>query len=246
MANQLNPHISVDCVIFGFDFEALRILLVDRELSTSKIPAVKKDLKLPGSLVYDDEDLDTSASRVLKELTGLENIFLRQFHVFGSPARVSNKIDLDWLTYTTSLPISRVVTIAYYSLVKIDEVNSADKLAMHGAHWVALDDVDKLAFDHNEILHTGLETLRSRLRAEPIGFELLPKKFTIRQLQTLYEVISSQKLDSRNFRKKIAKLRYLIPLQEREKKVAHKPAQLYKFDKRLYYKTRKENFVFTL
>ena len=237
MTSNLNPHVSVDCLIFGFNCEALQVLLVERKLTSRK---QKTDLKLPGSLVYNDEDLTEAAHRVLKELTGLNNLYLEQFGVFGAPNRISDKMDLDWLSQTTKLPISRVVTIAYYSLVKLCPNETENQPKIKGAKWVNINDVRKLPFDHNHILEQGLQVLRSRMRTEPIGFELLPRRFTLRQLQTLYEVMYNKPLDNRNFRKKVGKLEYLVPLNAKQKNVAHKPARYYKFDKRCFFQTRKE------
>ncbi len=233
MAVKLNPHVSVDCVIFGFNNMSLKVLLIDRNqgLPMSKQTA-PKSLKLPGSLVYDDEDIDTAAVRVLKELTGLENIYLQQFKVFGSPDRLNKKEDLEWLQSLTKMKINRVVTIAFYSLVKLNQTLPCDGKVI----WSDIKKVPNLAFDHNEIIRQGLLNLRSELKNEPIVFELLPKKFTIRQLQLLYENILDKKLDNRNFRKGIAKWDYVVQINEKEKNVAHKPAQFFKFDKRKYQK----------
>ncbi len=225
---KLNPHISIDCVIFGFDGQKLKILLLERDLEN-----YPTDLKLPGDFITDDEDLDSAASRILNQLTGLENIYLRQFSVFGSPGRINRKRDIEWLRKTTGLPIERVVTIAYYSLIRIKE-SKREKARAQKAVWMDIDEVSELAFDHLQILHEGLATLRTKLQFKPVGMELLPEKFTIRQLQNLYEVILSRSLDNRNFRKKVLKANYLVPLEEKEKDVAHKPARLYSFNKNIY------------
>jgi 8-oxo-dGTP diphosphatase len=229
----LNPHVSVDCVIFGFHAGKLKVLLIERE----KVPKCNikgHKLKLPGNLIAESEDLDISAIRTLKELTGLDNIFLKQFGVFSSPGRLSSAEDLAWLRKTSGLMVDRVVTIAYYSLIKIAESNITEKTL-----WLPVDNLPELIFDHNHIIVKALETLRGEIRSEPLCFELLPKKFTIRQMQNLYEAILGELLDNRNFRKKIKPLEFLIPLSEKEKEVNHKPAQLFKFDKRLYQKHRK-------
>jgi len=236
----LNPHVSVDCVIFGFDNRKLKVLLIERE----KIPGTNlngHELKLPGSLIFESEDLDASAVRILKELTGLENIFLKQFAVFGSPDRLSPKEDLDWLRITSHLMVDRVVTIAYYSLIKISESNITEKTI-----WRPVDELPGLIFDHNLIVEKALGVLRKEMRTEPLCFELLPKKFSLRQMQNLYEAILGENLDNRNFRKKIKRLDFLVSLSEREKGVNHKPAQLFRFDKKLYKKHRKVLSVFYL
>lgn len=230
---KLNPHISVDCVIIGFDGEKLKVLLLKRIINDKNDKKHLIDYKLPGDFITDEEDLNSAANRVLKDLTGLENIYLNQFKVFGKPGRVSKSRDLNWLRDTTGLPIERVVTVAYYSLIRIKQ--SKNKLeGENDAEWINIEDATNLAFDHAEILESGLATLRRKLQFEPVGMELLPEKFTLRQLQTLYEIILSRKLDNRNFRKKVLKANYLIPLSEKEKGVAHKPAQLYSFNKELY------------
>jgi len=229
----LNPHISIDCVIFGFDDDTLKVLLIERE----KIPYSHlggHKLKLPGNLISENEDLDTSAVRTLKELTGLDNIFLKQYAVFGAPDRLTPKEDLEWLRKTSGLKVDRAVTIAYYSLIKISESTITEKTI-----WRPVSNLPALIFDHNLIIHAALDNLHHEFRSNPLCFELLPKKFTLRQMQNIYECVLSQKLDNRNFRKKIRPLDFLIPLPEKEKNVNHKPAQLYRFDKKLYEKNKK-------
>lgn len=236
MTTKLNPHVSVDCVIFGFDGQNLKVLLIDRNFGTyGTEQSVSLTLKLPGSLVYDDEDVDTAAVRVLKELTGLENIYLKQLHVFGSPDRLKKEEDLNWLQQQTRMKINRVVTVAYYSLIKLNKTANLDESVL----WLDVCNLPELAFDHNVIIKKGLEVLQKEIQHEPIVFELLPKKFTIRQLQTLYEIILGRKLDNRNFRKSISNWGYIIPLGEKEKNVAHKPAQYYKFSKSAFQKHQK-------
>jgi 8-oxo-dGTP diphosphatase len=229
----LNPHISVDCVIFGFNDGNLKVLLIEREkISHGHLGGHK--LKLPGNLISENEDLDTSAIRTLKELTGLDKIFLKQFAVFGAPHRLAPWEDLEWLRKTSGLKVERVVTVAYYSLIKISESTITEKTI-----WQPIKDLPELIFDHNKIIQTALENLQNEIRNKPLCFELLPKKFTLRQMQTIYESILNINLDNRNFRKKIRLLDFLIPLPEKEKDVNHKPAQLYRFDTHLYEKTRK-------
>ena len=230
---KLNPHISVDCVIFGFDGENLKVFVLKRSYKSPENSKILTDYKLPGDFITDEEDLNSAANRILNELTGLQNIYLKQFNVFGKPERINKKRDLDWLRETTGLPINRVVTIAYYSLVKINE-SREEKASKNNAEWLNLKDLTELAFDHLTIVNSGLNTLRNKLQFEPVGMELLPEKFTIRQLQNLYEIILGKNLDNRNFRKKVLKANYLIPLEEKEKEVAHKPARLFTFNKELY------------
>lgn len=237
---RLNPHVSVDCVVFGFDSKKIKVLLIEKEKIGGE-DTNKHKLKLPGSLIFEDEDLDESANRTLKELTGLDNIYLKQFQVFGSPDRLTPEEDLNWLRSTTGTNVDRVVTIAYYSLIKLQESTLTDKTL-----WHPVDNVPELIFDHNIIVKMALEALQREIRTEPICFELLPKKFTIRQMQDLYEAILGVKMDNRNFRKKIIPLKFLVQLNEKEKGVSHKPAQLYKFDRKLYAKHRKEVSGFNL
>ncbi len=229
----LNPHVSVDCVIFGFNDNKLKVLLIERERTSGENGKGHK-LKLPGNLISEAEDLDISAKRTLNELTGLENIFLRQFGVFSAPGRLAPKEDLEWLRESSGLMVDRVVTIAYLSLIKIDESKITKKTI-----WVPVDELPELIFDHNRIIKKALDALRKEIRTEPLCFELLPKKFSIRQMQNLYEAILGERMDNRNFRKKVKPLEFLTPLEEKEQDVNHKPAQLFKFDKRMYEKHRK-------
>jgi hypothetical protein len=235
MQSKLNPHISVDCVVFGFDFRQLNILLIRREKFEEDTEPDK--MKLPGSPITDVEDLDQSAYRILRELTGLERIFLKQFAVFSSPERLRPLSDLEWLRKTSGINVERMVTIAYYSLIKIGDAISLP--LSENAQWVDINQIPQLTFDHNEIVEKAVSHLRHEMLTEPLGFELLPKKFTITQLQTLQEVILGKKIDNRNFRKKMLKLKYIVPLDEREKEVSHKPARFYRFDKKIYRQTKK-------
>ncbi|MCP4311634.1 MAG: NUDIX hydrolase [Bacteroidetes bacterium] len=236
----INPHISVDCVIFGFSTSQLKVLLIQRDF-TDEQGAPVHDLKLPGDFITTREDLDLAAARTLKELTGLQNIFLKPFAVFGKPDRIHKNVDLNWFRETTGTEIQRVVTTAYFALINISE-SDKDYALKNNASWIDVNQVPKLAFDHREIIDKGLSHLQYALRNEPIGFELLPEKFTIRKLQILYEVILNCKLDNRNFRKKILKAKHLVQLDEKQAGVAHKPAYYYRFDKTIY-DNNKKNFL---
>jgi len=238
----INPHISVDCVIFGFSTNQLKVLLIEREY-TDEQGKRSSDHKLPGDFISAREDLDKAATRTLEELTGLQNIFLKQYAVFGRPGRISRKIDINWLAETTGMEIRRVVTTAYFALINISESNSEFAIK-NNATWIDINRVPVLAFDHREIIDRGLIHLQNALRNEPIGFELLPEKFTIRELQILYEVILNCNLDNRNFRKKILKAKHLVQLDEKQAGVAHKPPYFYRFDKAIYEKNRKESLGF--
>jgi 8-oxo-dGTP diphosphatase len=237
-----NPHLSVDCVIFGFDGASLRVLLIKRKGSKQEEKESEK-YKLPGDLIIRLEDLYEAAVRVLKELTGLSDIFMKQFHVFGSPDRMANQDDHDWLEQTSGVTITRVVTTAYYSLIRLDKSKS-ENAARYNASWHDINDLPNLAFDHREIIETGISTLQYDVQNNPICFELLPGKFTIRQIQTLYEVIFNQSLDNRNFRKKLLKAPYIEALNEKQKGVAHKPAMFYRFNREEYQKSRKDVFSY--
>ena len=238
----INPHISVDCVIFGFHTNQLKVLLIERAYADSSGQKIN-DHKLPGDFIAINEDLELAASRTLEELTGLKNIYLQQFALFGRPDRIRKRVDIEWLNMTTGHEIHRVVTAAYYSLINITDTNS-DFAIKNNASWIDVKKVPGLAFDHGSIISTGLDHLQCTLRSEPIGFELLPEKFTIRELQTLYEVVLDCTLDNRNFRKKILKSTYLVQLEEKQSGVAHKPAYYYRFDRNLYEKHNKESLGF--
>jgi len=240
-AGKLNPHVSVDCAIFGFDFEELKILLIERE-QPSDIPKdyYYRNISLPGNLILDNEDLDTSAKRVLRELTGLSKIYMEQFYTFGDPNRVKSKYDEDWLKSIRDEPTARVITVAYYSLIKLDKLNLHAASFAKNAAWYPISKIPDLAFDHNQIVHKALYALKQKLHMEPVGFELLPEKFSLGQLQKLYEAILGQPLDKRNFRRKILSKKVLIPLLEKQSGVPHKQAQLYSFDSAKYEAMRKE------
>ncbi len=220
------PALTTDCVVFGLDDEDLKVLLIQRDL-----PPFEGGWALPGGFVRVGESVDDSARRELGEETGLENVFLEQLYTFGEPDRD---------------PREHVVTIAYYALVNlIDHPPKADTDARCAA-WFSLDDVPKLAFDHRTILDCALERLRGKLRYQPIGFELLPEKFTISDLQWLYERILEQELDKRNFRKKLNNLGILEETDEIQQDVAHRAARLYRFDRKRYRALVREGLHFEL
>jgi 8-oxo-dGTP diphosphatase len=239
-----NPFVSVDCVIFGFESEQLKVLLIERDHQK------KRDfgnMALPGDLIFDHENLIMAANRVLEELTGLQNIFLKQVGAFGDPQRIRKERDQQWLRSIRANPDARVITIAYYSLVRIEDFLPQASSFATAANWFDVSEVDDLAFDHFEILSKALSQLRSEINQRPLGFNLMPEKFTLGQLQKLYEIILSKKLDKRNFRRKILKLDILTALNEKEQDVSHKPAQYYQFNVKNYenlVKTGFENFGF--
>ncbi|NCC10971.1 MAG: NUDIX hydrolase [Bacteroidia bacterium] len=231
-----NNHISVDCVIIGFDGEQLNVLLIERVCEEKG--EWTHDMKLPGSLIYQDEDLDEAAARVLQELTGLKNVNMVQFKAFGSKDRTKNPKDVHWLERAMELKVDRIVTIAYLSMVKIDrKLNS--HLADYKASWVPLKQIRTLAFDHNLIIKEALMYIRQYVEFNPAAlFELLPRKFTALQLRVLFELIYEKELDVRNFHKKIAMMEYVVALEERQQGVSHRAARYYRFDKKIYNKLR--------
>jgi len=224
-----NPHISVDCVVFGFDGEFIRVLLIKRKQAGQEVYA------LPGDLLRLSESLDSAASRILNDLTGLKDIYLEQFRTFGDLDRISDPIDIEWLNTIREHPEERVVTIAYYSLIKVDRFDLKASFFAEQVLWQPIDEKRQLAFDHNNIANTAWSMLRDKIRHEPIvAFSLLPDKFTLRQLQGLYESIVGSTLDKRNFRKRIQGKKFITPLDKFESGVAHKPARYYHFNKEIY------------
>lgn len=220
------PSVTVDCVVFGFDEGDLKVLLVQRELEP-----FRGKWALPGGFVREDESLEAAARRELLEETGIEKLYLEQLFTFG-------EVDRD--------PRGRVITVAYYALVKLADHRVRAATDASSAAWFSVSDVPKLAFDHEEILETALTRLKGKVRYQPIGFELLPTKFALSELQHLYEVILEKDLDKRNFRKKILGTELLVELDEIQQDVAHRAARLYKFDDRKYRQLVKQGFNFEL
>ena len=220
-------NLSIDCVILGFDNDQkLKVLLI------KKIINKKNDYQyaLPGDLLRHDEDLLSGGKRILKSLTSLDNIYLKQFHAFGNPERTKQKKDQSWLRLYRKKPEERVVTVGYIALVNMEEyVPQASSFAFE-AEWVGIKDVSNdLAFDHNHILSCGIEYLREQIDHKLIS-NLLPSKFTLSQLQHLYEILLDEKLDKRNFRKNISKIDVIKKTNEKQEGVRHKPAYLYTYD----------------
>jgi 8-oxo-dGTP diphosphatase len=220
------PALTVDCVVFGLDEDDLKVLLIQRDSD----PFAGK-WALPGGFVEMEESLEDAARRELEEETGVRNLFLEQLYTFGGVHRD---------------PRDRVVSVAYYALVKLSNHRVQAATDARQAAWFSADDVPRLAFDHQLVLKTAHERLRGKVRYQPIGFELLPNKFALRQLQHLYETILDRRLDKRNFRKKILGMGLLEELDEVETDVAHRAARLYRFDRRKYKKLTKSGFVFEL
>lgn len=228
----LYPHVSVDCVLLGVNEDRLCVLLVERKIEGSE----HKHYKLPGSLIYESEDLDSAACRVLTEATGLRRVSLKQFRSFGSPLRTRNKDDIQWLENASKMKIGRIVTIAYLALSKIGrKTNPAGN--RHTFKWFPIDEMPHLPFDHKEIVGAAVEEIREWIDKEPaIVFDYLPLKFTAFQLRRTYEIIYNKELDVRNFHKKMSSLEYVVPTDEMEVNVAHRAARYYRFDKVKYNK----------
>ena len=234
----VNPHVSVDCVLIGFDGEQLCVLVI-RQLDAIHEEGLN-NYKLPGSLIYEDEDLDDAEKRVLKELTGLKSVKMIQFRAFGSKDRTRNPKDVRWLERFHSLneKIDRIVTIAYLTLLKIDR-KYTQLSHQYEACWMPVKEVKELAFDHKQIVEEALAYIRQYVENTPSSlFTLLPRKFTASQLRALYEVIYDREFDVRNFHKKIALMDYVVPLEEKERGVAHRAARYYRFDRVIYNKRR--------
>lgn len=228
-------HISVDCVVLGFDGEKLNVLLIRR--TGGEEGRNFHGQKLPGSLIYLDEDLDEAASRVLAELTGLKKVPLLQFRAFGSKDRTSDPTDVQWLERAQKMKIDRIVTIGYVALVRIDRVLS--DFQGYEASWVPIDQVPPLAFDHNVIIQEAIKYINMYIQRDPqVMFKLLPRRFTITQLRKVYQFVTGTSIDARNFYKKLAVMPYVVPMVEKEKGVAHRAARYYRFDAKQFGKTR--------
>ena len=209
--------LSVDCVIFGFDENKLKVLLIRSDLKK-----YQSKWSLLGDLVKPEEDLDASAYRVLKQRTGLNDLYLEQVHTFGE---------------VTRHPAGRVVTVAYCSLINIQHHRL--KILDNELHWHEIENVTDLAFDHQKIFEACYVWLQKRVQEHPLGLSLLPNKFSLRELQNLYEAILNIKLDRRNFRKKFFSMDFLVDMGENEQNVPHRPGRLYKFDYEKYEKEEK-------
>jgi len=232
-------NISVDCVIFGYEENELKVL-VRREFIPSG-GKVYVEWKLPGNHVRRDENINDTASRILKEQTGLENIYMKQFMVFSDPNRLKRRErDYEWIQ--PRLADERVLTVGFYSLVNVKDVDNST--LMEDANWANAYNIEALMFDHNEIYDEAFKKLRYDLLHEPLVFELMPEKFTLTQMQKLYETIFNTTYDKRNYRRKVNKMPYLIQLDEIQTGVSHKPARLYKFDREVYENNRTERFDF--
>lgn len=216
--------VSIDCVVFGFDGEDLKVLLIER----GEDP-YKGKWALPGDLLVPDKDLNSSVNKVLYDLTGLSDLYFEQVETFGE---------------TDRHPLGRVLTTGYYTLVKINDYKLNPSSFASEAKWFSVSRVCPLAFDHNKILNRCINRLKKSVRIKPIGFELLPPHFTLSELQALYESILGVELDKRNFRKKILNMNFLRDTDNVQQNVSHRPAKLFEFDERKYNELKNKGFNF--
>ena len=224
--NEYRTAISVDCVIFGYNDQCLKVLTTPCDM-----PPFEGTYSLVGDLLHPDETLTQAAERILHMRTGLTDVVLEQVEAFSGLDRH---------------PLGRVVTIAYYSLLQLDDSLLKEVVNHANLMWQDVQEVQHLAFDHKEIMDRCLQSLQSHLRERPIGFSLLPEQFSLKQIQTLYETVLGVKLDKRNFRRKLKALNILIDIGETQEMVSHRPAKLYSFDKDAYKQKRKTGFTFQL
>ena len=223
-SSEVIEDLSIDCIIFGFQESKLKVLLVKHASGI-----IKDRWALPGGFVTYDENIDSSAYRLLNDLTGVKELYLEQLQAFG-------KVD--------RYPTKRVITIAYYALAQPENYDLIPGFTASDAKWFSLNSISKLPYDHNQILRFAFQRLKQKVKFEPIGFNLLPEKFTLLQLQDLYEAILETSLDKPNFRRKIMKMNLLISCNEKQVGVSHRAANLYRFDKQVYDKVKEEGFIF--
>lgn len=218
-------YVATDCIILGFDEGTLKLLIFKR-----RVKPLLGEWSLIGSFVRLQEDVSEAAKRVLKEITGLENVYMEELKTYGAADRD---------------PGYRCISIGQYALIRINDYDK-ELVEKHGAHWYDINEVPKLVLDHNQMVKDALDRIKNRARFKPIGFELLPEKFTIPQLQQLYEAIYQKELDARNFRKKVLSLNVLVKLDEKDKTTSRRGAFLYKFDHATYQKLLKSGFDFEI
>jgi len=224
-APQDKMYVATDCIIFGFEDGRLKLLVFKR-----RVEPLMGEWSLIGSFVKLNEDVDQAAQRVLEEITGLKNIFMEQLKSYGAANRD---------------PGYRCVSIGQYALIRINDYDK-ELVEKHGAHWYDIDDLPDLVLDHNQMVIDALEKLKQKARYQPLGFELLPEKFTIPQLQQLYEAIYQKELDARNFRKKALSNNVLIKLEEKDKTSSRRGAFLYKFDDKTYQRLIQSGYNFEI
>lgn len=214
--------LSIDCVVFGFTDE-LKVLLVKHAGGISE-----GRWAIPGGWISYEESLDEAASRILFLLTGINDLFLEQLKAFGAVNRFPDK---------------RVVTVAYYTLIKDSDYDLVAGYTASDAQWFSLSEIPDMPYDHHEIVNYALNQLKNKVKQEPIGFNLLPEKFTLLQLQNLYESVLQIKLDKPNFRRKILGMNLLLELDEKQNNVSHRAAKLYRFDETVYQTLKDHKFV---
>ena len=233
MPIQTNQSLSVDCVLFGFDGTSLRVLLIERPAYNNL-----ERMKLPGSMIQQNETLPEAAVRVLENVTAMKIHYLKQLEIFSDPERL--RVDeLEWIRQKYSIQTERGVTGGYFALVKLDRQLLA-YVSRKGGRWVSVDEIQRLAMDHKQILTSALAMLCREMLLSPFAFELLPKKFTIRELQRLFEAVLGVELDTRNFRKMMFSSGFLAPSGEKQRGVAHKPAEYFTFDRNAYRRAMKD------
>ena len=220
-------HVAVDSIIFGYDEEGreLKVLLLKRNFQPAK-----GEWSLMGGFLKDNEGINEAAKRILNQLTGLSDVYMEQLYTFG-------ELDRD--------PGARIISVAYFALIKIN-ASDLELVKNHGATWVPISAMPQLIFDHSAMVERALKKLQVRARTQPIGFELLPDKFTIPQLQGLYEAIYNKPLDKRNFRRKLLSMDLLEKQEEKEKESSRKGAWYYRFDANKYEDLLKRGFNFEL
>jgi 8-oxo-dGTP diphosphatase len=219
--------VAVDCIIFGYDIleKEIKLLLFKR-----LIQPAKGRWSLTGGFVDENESLDAAASRILRNLTGLESVYLKQSYTYGDTDRD---------------PGARVISVAYFALIPIRDIDR-DLAERNGVNWRSISRLPFLIFDHPAMVKRALDDLQNQIKIKPVGFELLPEKFTLVQLQDLYEAIYQRKIDKRNFRKKILSMGILEKLDEKEKETSKKGAYYYKFHEEEYKRLRQNGFYFSL
>lgn len=219
--------VAVDCIIFGYDIfdKEIKLLLVKRSFEPAK-----GKWSLEGGFIKENESLDEAAYRILRNLTGLDIVYLKQSYSYG-------EINRD--------PGARVISVAYFALIPIMDINK-ELAEQNGAQWRSIARLPDLIFDHSEMVKKSLSDLQNQIKIKPVGFELLPEKFTLVQLQDLYEAIYQRKVDKRNFRKKILSMEILEKLDEKERETSKKGAFYYKFNKDRYEILKQNGFYFNL
>ena len=218
-------YVATDCIIFGFDEGKIKLLIFKR-----RVEPLQGEWSLIGSFVRLNEDVKDAAKRVLQEITGLQNIYMEELKAYGNADRD---------------PGYRCVSIGHYALIRINDYDK-ELVEKHGAHWYDIDKVPDLVLDHNQMVADALKGLKQKARYQPIGFELLPQKFTIPQLQQLYEAIYQKELDARNFRKKVLSHNVLKKLDEKDKTTSRRGAFLYQFENKTYQRLMKSGYNFEI